>query len=157
MTGVIIYLSLRTFVSGNFLPVCEKNILKKFINDSEITNPNPFSFVSVGFNLQFEDKFLYSRCKANGIEPISLISNPHIDLKSLGIIMNGGRFKGCGLDKLTGKPHSGSIVSEWYRQEKYPEIESYIKQEATEFVNFCTWLYKELPPMLSKFKFQNNK
>src|SRR3989344_2054508 len=51
----------------------EKEILRQFIIDSEITNSNPFSFVSFGFNLQFEHNFFIHRCKANGLEPFDIM------------------------------------------------------------------------------------
>lgn len=134
----------------------EKEILRQFIIESEITNSYPFSFVSVGFNLQFEHNFLLQRCKANGLESIDILNRPFIDLKPFVVIMNNGRFKGSGLDKIIGKPHGGAIIPQWYAEKKYLEIENYIKKEAIEFINLCVWLYKELPSMLIKFKTQNN-
>lgn len=134
----------------------KKEILRQFIIKSEITHSYPFSFVSVGFNLQFEHNFLIQRCKANGLEPIDILNKAHIDIKPLAVIMNGGQFKGSGLDKITGKPHGGAIIPQWYDEKKYNEIENYIKKEATEFIDLCVWLYKELPQMLIKFKAENN-
>ncbi len=133
----------------------EKEMLKQFITQSDITNSYPFSFISVGFNLQFEHNFLIQRCKANGLEPIDIFTKPHIDIKPFAVIMNNGQFKGSGLDKITGKPHGGGIVPQWYSEKKYDEIENYIKKEATEFINLCVWLYKELPSMLIRFKKEN--
>ena len=97
----------------------EKEILKEFIIDSSITNSNPFSFVPVGFNLQFEHNFFIQRCKANGLEPIDIMTKPLIDLRSFGVIMNHGKFKGSGLDQITGKSHNGSIIPQWYYQKNY--------------------------------------
>ena len=134
----------------------EKEILRQFIIQSDITHSYPFSFVSVGYNLQFEHNFFIQRCKANGLEPFDILIKPHIDLKPFGIIMNGGQFKGSGLDKMTGKPHGGGIIPQWYKEKKYNEIENYIKKEADEFITLCKWLYKELPQMLIKFKAENN-
>ncbi|MGI0027088.1 MAG: ribonuclease H-like domain-containing protein [Nitrosopumilaceae archaeon] len=133
----------------------EKEILKQFIVQSEITGSYPFSFISVGFNLQFEHNFFIQRCKANGLEPIDIFNKPHIDIKPFAVIMNNGQFKGSGLDKITGKPHGGGIVPQWYNEKKYNEIENYIKKEATEFINLCVWLYKELPLLLGRFKMEN--
>ena len=72
----------------------EKEILKQFIIQSEITHSYPFSFISVGFNLQFEHNFFIQRCKANGLEPIDIFNKPHIDIKPFAVIMNNGQFKG---------------------------------------------------------------
>jgi len=134
----------------------EKEILKQFAIQSDITHSYPFSFISVGFNLQFEHNFFIQRCKANGMEPIDIFNKPHIDIKPFAVIMNNGQFKGSGLDKITGKPHGGGIVPQWYSERKYNEIEDYIKKEAAEFINLCVWLYKELPALLVKFKTDNH-
>ncbi len=106
----------------------EKEILRQFIIESEITKSYPFSFVSVGFNLQFEHNFFIQRCKANGLEPFDIFSKAHIDIKPFAVIMNGGQFKGSGLDKMTGKPHGSGIIPQWYNEKKYKEIEDYIKK-----------------------------
>ena len=46
----------------------EKTILKKFM---EVFRPgNDWAFVPIGFNLDFEHRFFWWRCKAWGIEPI---------------------------------------------------------------------------------------
>lgn len=70
--------------------------------------------------------------------------------------MNGGEFKGSGLDKITGKPHDGRVVPGWYADKKYAEIDNYVRVEADEFVKVCSWLYRELPIMLARFKAENN-
>ena len=66
--------------------------------------------------------------------------------------MNKGQFKGSGLDKITGKSRPGNMVPEWYAKKDYTEIIKYIENETEEFVKFSSWLYKELPPMLDRFK-----
>ena len=133
----------------------EKEILERFIEESEITDPYPFTFVPVGYNLGFEHNFFLDRCKVHGLADIDILGNPFIDLRSLGIIMNNGKFKGSGLDKLTGKSQNGSIIPKLYAEKKYSEIEDYINEESAEFVKFCTWIYKELPSMLNRFKSEN--
>lgn len=70
--------------------------------------------------------------------------------------MNCGEFKGSGLDKITGKPHDGSIISKWYQESKWSEIENYIKVEAEEFIKFCSWAYRELSVMFVRFKSETN-
>jgi hypothetical protein len=62
-----------------------------------IASPNPWKFVPVGNNLNFEFKFLLSKIARNlgiQIEPLYFHSRPHIDLKHIMILLNGGRFKG---------------------------------------------------------------
>ena len=133
----------------------EKTILKRFIED--FVPENDWAFVPIGFNLQFEHKFLWQRCISNGLQPVDILSGPFLDLKTVAVLMNKGEFKGASLHKMTNKPHSGAIVVQWYdekkyAEKKYEEIESYIKRETEEFTTFCTRLYKELPQLLQLFK-----
>lgn len=134
----------------------ERDVLLAFISESKIADPYPFTFVPVGYNLGFEHKFLLERCRANGLPPVDILNKPFIDLRPFGVLMNGGEFKGSGLDKITDKPHDGSVVPAWYSEKKYAEIENYVKVEADEFVKVCSWLYRELPGMLARFKSENN-
>jgi DNA polymerase III epsilon subunit-like protein len=130
----------------------EKEVIEKFIEMSKITDPYPFSFVPVGYNLGFEHNFFVERCKFHNLNIVDILTRPFIDLRSCGVIMNYGQFKGSGLDKLTGKPQDGSVIPQLYSEGKHEEIEKYIKIESTEFIKFCVWLYKELPGLLKKFK-----
>jgi len=130
----------------------EKGIIQEFIQRSRITDDYPFSFVSVGYNLGFDHNFILDRARINKVEIIDILKRPFVDLRSLGIIMNKGQFKGSGLDQMTGKLRNGSIIPQWYADKEYDKITSYIKDEAEEFVKFSSWLYKELPQLLDKFK-----
>ena len=130
----------------------EKTILTEFISNSGINDDYKFSFIPVGFNLQFEHSFFYGRCIANKITPINILNRPFLDLKTVGVIMNKGEFKGAGLDNITNKSHGGGNIPQWYKEKKYAEIESYIKKEAEEFSTFCSKLYKELPVLLDTFR-----
>ena len=123
----------------------EKTILKRFIED--FRPEYKWAFVSVGYNLNFEHKFFWQRCISNGLEPINILGGPFLDLMTVAVLMNKGEFKGVSLHKMTKKPHSGAIVVQWYDEKKYAEIESYIKQEAEEFTNFCCSLYVKLPKL----------
>ena len=130
----------------------EKDILLKFISESKIADPYPFTFVPVGYNLSFEHKFFLERCRANGLPPVDILNKPFIDMRPFGVVMNRGEFQGSGLDKITGKPHDASVIPGWYREGRWKEIENYVAREAEEFARFCLWLYKELPVLLERFK-----
>ena len=105
----------------------EKTILKKFM---EVFKPkNDWAFVPIGFNLNFEHKFFWQRCISNGLEPISILGRPFLDLMTVGVLLNRGSFKGAALDDLTSKPHDGSVIPGYYMEKKYAEIERYIKEE----------------------------
>lgn len=135
----------------------EKEMLRRFIEDSPILNPYPFDFVPVGYNLGFEHKFLLSKSsKYDDLFPITILSRPCIDLRSIGILMNNGEFRGSGLDRLTGKKHNGMPIIHWYDVKKYDEIENYIKNETVEFVKWYGWLHRELPQLRNKWESNPN-
>ncbi len=134
----------------------EKAILSRFVEDSGISDPNPFSFIPVGFNLQFDHRFLSQRCVSNGMESVDIASKPSIDLKPLAVMMNKGQFKGSGLDKITEKPHNGQQIPTWYGKKRYSEIENYVKIESIEFINFYAWLLDRLPALLVRFKIEKS-
>ncbi|MBT5087479.1 MAG: hypothetical protein HOM71_08360 [Deltaproteobacteria bacterium] len=126
----------------------EKEMLKKFIEDSTVTHEYAFNFIPVGYNLGFEHKFLLEKSsRYDDLFPISILSRPCIDLRSIGVLMNRGEFRGSGLDKLTGKKHSGSPIIHWYDVKKYDEIENYIRNETEEFVKWYVWLHHEMPKL----------
>ena len=125
----------------------EKTILTKFIEESGINDSYKFTFIPVGFNLQFEHSFFWQRCMSNGLKPIDILNRPFLDLKTVAVIMNKGEFKGASLHNMTNKPHGGGNIPQLYDEKKYAEIESYIKNEAEEFSKFCVWLYEEMPKL----------
>ena len=125
----------------------EKTILKKFISDSGVADKYPFAFIPVGYNLEFEHKFFWQRCMSNTLQPVDILNRPFLDLKTVGVIMNKGEFKGAGLDKLTNKPQSGKDIPRLYDEKNYGEIESYIKKETESFCEWLAKLYVRLPKL----------
>ena len=111
----------------------EEEMLRQFIEKSTITNKYDFDFIPVGFNLGFEHEFLQARSKKYNLEPISILTRPCIDLHAIAILMNKGEFRGSGLDKLTGKTHSGSPVVHWYDVKKYDLIKEIKKDQKFHF------------------------
>ena len=130
----------------------EKEIIQKFIMDTHILDDFAFSFVPVGYNLTFEHNFLMKRARLHGLKDIDILNNPFIDLRFIGILMNGGEFKGSGLDKLTGKEGTGRNIPIWYNNGEYDLIIRYIEIETREFIKFNQWLYKKMPNLLIEFK-----
>lgn len=133
----------------------EKNILEQFIKLTTVTDPYPFAFIPVGFNLHFERNFILTRTTQHNILPIDIFAHPTIDLRSIGILMNRGEFKGSGLDKITNKPHSGNIIPQWIVENNYSAIENYITTETIEFIKLHSWLLKTMPELLERFKNDN--
>ena len=66
----------------------EKTILKRFLED--FVPGNQWGFIPVGFNLQFEHKFLWQRCISNGLQHVDILNGPFLDLKTIAVLMNKG-------------------------------------------------------------------
>ena len=79
----------------------EKEIIEQFISDSKILDSYRFSFVPIGFNLNFEHNFLKVRSEKHGLPQIDVLNHPFLDLQIIGIVMNKGEFKGASLDGKT--------------------------------------------------------
>ncbi|MEM3161044.1 MAG: hypothetical protein QXJ74_09710 [Nitrososphaera sp.] len=105
-----------------------------------------FDFVPVGLNLYGYDMIcLIKRWNTllglnHGIELIR--DKPVIDIKSLLVMMNGGRF--VGHNELLGKDVSGSMVRTWYAEGKRGEILKYIENEAKNFITKYQILKREV-------------
>jgi len=113
----------------------EKQIIKEIF--PKLTTENPFSFVPVGNNLNFEFKFLASKLNKYfdmNIGSPFFHSRPYIDLKHVMILLNRGRFKGYHL--ILNKSGNGSDVPKWYQSKEYKKIIKYIKTEAKSFTKF---------------------
>lgn len=105
----------------------------------------PWNFVPVGNNLTFEFKFLAKKIQKylnREIDVEYFVTRPHIDLKSVMILANSGKFKGCHL--VLGKQGNGSDVPRWYQNGEYKKIIEYIEDEAKCFLNFTSEAQKIL-------------
>lgn len=103
--------------------------------------PDPFSFVPVGTNLDFDLGFLIARMglaevRRFGLEEALRIfrDKPRIDIKTCLLLMNEGRFKGSGLDSFTSlKRGKGNTVFRLWEEQDYAALETYITKEAAGF------------------------
>ncbi len=125
----------------------EKTILEKFSLESGIQSSCRFDFIPFVFSLQFEHRFLLSKSTKYDLTPIDILHKPHVDMQSLAVLMNEGEFLGSGLDKITHKPSSGSMIPEYYEKNQYNKIEQYIITEAKQFSYFTEWAHQELHKM----------
>jgi len=123
----------------------EKTILKRFIED--FRPEYKWAFVPIGYGLSFEHKFFWQRCISNGLKPIGILTRPFLDLMTVGVLLNGGSFKGAALDDLTSKSQNGSVIPGYYKEKKYAEIERYIKNEIDGFCGLATKLFVKLPKL----------
>ena len=131
----------------------EKTILKRFIED--FRPEYKWAFVPIGYGLSFEHKFFWQRCISNGLKPIGILTRPFLDLMTVGVLLNGGSFKGAALDDLTSKSQDGSVIPEYYKEKKYAEIERYVKDEIDGFCGLATKLFVKLPKLRDELLREN--
>ena len=131
----------------------EKAMLAAFMDNTDFMSQNYFAFIPCGYNLSFEERFLNARMTRHGmlgrynLDKVDILDRPHIDLHSVGILSNHGRFKGSGLDKMTAKPRSGSSIPEWYAAGNHDAINEYVRDETHAFVDWYAWLVKRMPEL----------
>lgn len=120
----------------------EENIVKEI---ATLMLEDLWNFVPMGNNLTFEFKFLSAKIKKYLNKEIDIeyfVSRPHIDIKPIMILANGGKFKGCHL--ILGKKGNGGIVPIWYQEGRFDLIEDYIEDEAKCFLQFVSKAQKIL-------------
>lgn len=132
----------------------EKRLLERFTSEVPITSGDVWDFVPIGYNLRFEDSFLRAKSRKHGMREISVLgrNRPYIDLHQAAILINGGRFKGSGMDDITDKPHDGSQVPLWYNAGRYDKIEEYVRREFDSFANLSSALYRLMPALKAKLR-----
>lgn len=119
----------------------EEQIIQSFT--PLITSSNPFKFIMVGNNLNFDFNFLTSKInKYLNLEINSTYfhSRPHIDLKHLMVMLNGSRFKGYA--KILNKENTGAVVPYWYANNQFEKIVNYIQNESIAFTKFYSRVHQ---------------
>jgi hypothetical protein len=114
----------------------EENIVKEI---AALMLEDLWNFVPMGNNLTFEFKFLSAKIRKylnKEIDVEYFVTRPHIDIKPIMILANGGKFKGCHL--VLGKKANGGIVPIWYQEGKFDLIEEYIEDETKYFLQFVS-------------------
>jgi DNA polymerase III alpha subunit (gram-positive type) len=134
----------------------EKEIILEFFNKTKIKSGNVFDFIPVGYNLDFINSFLRERTKFHNLGFFSLLSRPSIDLRSVGVLMNKGEFRGSGLNELLQKQKISEKIPLWYENKDYEKILNYIKTKSENFLSFNHYLCKRLPLLLEEFNQSNN-
>lgn len=118
----------------------EEGLIEKIL--PMVMSENPFGFVPIGNNLNFEYKFLTSKInqyKKLDIDIGYFHNRPSLDLKSVMILLNGGRFKGYNL--ILNKSGSGSSVPQWYADKEFDKIIEYVVDETISFTSFYNKIY----------------
>ena len=110
---------------------------------------NPWNFIPLGFNLNFEWKFLAAKFKEYGIDDkemgFYLENIPQIDLKVLAVLKKGS-FMGASLSSISDKQDDGHVIKEFYENKEYEKIVSYVEDETQSFFK----LYKEVKENIDK-------
>ena len=121
----------------------EEDIVKEIAIN--LLDEDHWNFVPVGNNLTFEFKFFVNKFRkylGKEIDVEYFVTRPHIDLKSVMILANSGKFKGCHL--VLGKKGNSTDVPVWYQNGEYQKIIEYIEDEASCFLNFTSEAQKVL-------------
>jgi hypothetical protein len=112
-----------------------------------------WDFVPVGNRLRFDLTFLIERGQRHGLKswgPAELrrfwFEKPMLDLGSVLVLMNAGRFEGSSIGNFMEKRPSAEVPI-LYRQGKYPELLAYVEQEK----DGTLALLAELRSMLTAF------
>ena len=103
---------------------------------------NFWNFIPIGFNLNFEWKFLSEKFKKYGIVDKSLDSffeMPQLDLKPIAIIKKGS-FIGASLSSISNKEDDGNVIKEYYENKDFDKITFYIENEMNSFLE----MYREV-------------
>ena len=141
----------------------EKEIVLKFYNLYFHKRKNPFEFIPVGFNLMFEFEFLrnkFSRyLEKSDLELLDVnnlqYTTPHVDLKHIAILLNGGNFYGARLSAFSPKTKNGNVIKPYYEAKQFDEIERYIKEETNAFISFYNRALELATASRDKFKFED--
>ena len=104
---------------------------------------NVWNFIPVGFNLNFEWKFLAYKFKQYGIDDTCIKdiceNYPQIDLKVFAVLKQGS-FIGASLSSISDKKDDGHVIKEFYEKKEYDKIIDYVEDETKSFLK----LYKNI-------------
>jgi len=129
----------------------ERGILTEFLPN--LRTDNPFDFFVAGKNLFFDFMFLSYRAKKHGLDGFDLrhwYNRVWLDVKPILVMINKGDFRGY--DRVLDKTGAlGKVnVPELYKDQKWPEIVSYVRDEAAAFIGAYQVLKREMPSLRKK-------
>ncbi|MFQ6012945.1 MAG: hypothetical protein ACE5LS_04805 [Thermoplasmata archaeon] len=111
-----------------------------------------WDFVPVGNRLRFDLNFVVERAERHklirwnpGEVKYYLFEKPMLDLASVLVLMNRGRFEGSSLTTFTAKREWGNVIRTHYRNGEYGEILAYVEQEKEAVLE----LYREVRAVLT--------
>lgn len=133
----------------------EKDILKEFINIFYKDGKDNWNFIPVGYNLNFEFRFLRIRAKRIldfDIDVYWFDSKPKIDVRDTYIIGRQGEFRGTSLDSLVKKEKGDVEIPKLFSEKKYDQIEDYVIDETKRFVHLYLFLKHRLRALFDEYK-----
>ena len=66
--------------------------------------------------------------------------------------MNGGEFKGSGLDDITDKRRSGGSVPDWYKNGEYQKIDMYVRRRGRRVHQILHVASRAMPGVRERWK-----
>ena len=128
----------------------EKDILERFYP----RYADKWSFIPVGFNLDFEKHFLYKRFKTLlGKDLFQRLYRDGfcIDLQPMVILMQDGLAKGSSLHNWSPKVHGGTDIPDLYKAGEYDKVEEYIRMETESFLELYRLMIRLMPYYRKQF------
>ena len=129
----------------------EREVLELFL--PIFNGSGPFSFVAIGLNVPFMYSFIVERARRNGLDapdPLYLLgAKPFLDLKPVLVMMNKGSFKGASLDRFARITVPGESVPQLFREGRYDELISHIREKASEFIRLYRNIKERMPSLTS--------
>ena len=107
---------------------------------------NVWQFIPIGFNLNFEWKFLAEKFKQYNLDTRDygeFLDFPQIDIKFLAVIKK-GTFIGASLSSISSKEKDGSVIKEFYENKEFKNIEEYIENETKGFLELYQKIAKNI-------------
>ena len=159
-TDTIITVQFQKFDLNTGEPLGRLQILKQWeLGEEEMLrmlhkwffSSNPWRFIPVGFNLNFEWRFLVAKFQQYGIDNRSVSdffeTYPQLDLKVFAVIKQGS-FKGASLSSISNKQEDGEVIKELYEDKNYQGLVEYVEQEAESFLDLYKKIRKNIDEIL---------
>ena len=124
----------------------EKSIVTTFYNQFFNPEVRVTHFMPVGINLDYAYEMIIAKCKKYHLPPMSshqlYYERPRLDLRSILVLLNDGRFAGARLDTFSSKKSDAGRINTWYEKKEFKPIEHTLRNEAETFLKLYQYLSK---------------
>ena len=134
----------------------EKDILEEFLTITGWKEDprSEWNFIPAGVNLKYDLIVIKNRSKEllNIKIPYKFLFHkiPRMELKTILVMANRGKFKGSSFDKFSNKMTDGLSARNYIKVEDWDNLLKYINQEAEAFFEIYQKLLKGIPKLLPK-------